>query len=150
MNPAIFREYDIRGLAEKDFDADFAHLLGRVHGTALYQKGGRRVASDLDRIRAGRGQRVEAERRQPDGVEREHEREAAGPHEPGQPHQGEPGRHREPSAGRDRHHVGASICSRIAASAASAVTPSSSSSGATLTRWRSTAAAMPFTSSGTT
>ena len=48
MNPAIFREYDIRGLAEKDFDADFAHLLGKVHGTAVYDKGGRRVAVGRD------------------------------------------------------------------------------------------------------
>ncbi|HEY2989573.1 MAG TPA: phosphomannomutase/phosphoglucomutase [Candidatus Binatia bacterium] len=48
MNPAIFREYDIRGLAEKDFDADFAYLLGQVHGSALYQKGGRRVAVGRD------------------------------------------------------------------------------------------------------
>jgi phosphomannomutase/phosphoglucomutase len=48
MNPAIFREYDIRGLAEKDFDADFAHLLGKVHGTAIYAKGGRRVTVGRD------------------------------------------------------------------------------------------------------
>jgi phosphomannomutase/phosphoglucomutase len=48
MNPAIFREYDIRGLAEKDFDADFAHLLGKVHGTAVYNKGGRRVTVGRD------------------------------------------------------------------------------------------------------
>jgi phosphomannomutase/phosphoglucomutase len=48
MNPAIFREYDIRGLAEKDFDADFAQLLGKVHGTAVYDKGGRRVTVGRD------------------------------------------------------------------------------------------------------
>jgi phosphomannomutase/phosphoglucomutase len=48
MNPAIFREYDIRGLAEKDFDADFAYLLGKVHGTAVYSKGGRRVTVGRD------------------------------------------------------------------------------------------------------
>ena len=48
MNPAIFREYDIRGLAEKDFDADFANLLGKVHGTAVYNKGGRRVTVGRD------------------------------------------------------------------------------------------------------
>ena len=48
MNPEIFREYDIRGLAEKDFDADFANLLGRVHGTAVYAKGGRRVSVGRD------------------------------------------------------------------------------------------------------
>ncbi len=48
MNPAIFREYDIRGLAEKDFDADFAHLLGKVHGTAVCARGGRRVTVGRD------------------------------------------------------------------------------------------------------
>ena len=48
MNPAIFREYDIRGLAEKDFDGDFARLLGKVHGTIITDKGGRRVAVGRD------------------------------------------------------------------------------------------------------
>ncbi|HEX9444333.1 MAG TPA: phosphomannomutase, partial [Candidatus Binatia bacterium] len=48
MNPASFREYDIRGLAEKDFDADFALLLGQVHGAAVYAKGGRRVSVGRD------------------------------------------------------------------------------------------------------
>ncbi len=48
MNPAIFREYDIRGLAEKDFDEGFARLLGKVHGTIISDKGGRRVAVGRD------------------------------------------------------------------------------------------------------
>ncbi|HWH79276.1 MAG TPA: phosphomannomutase/phosphoglucomutase [Candidatus Binatus sp.] len=48
MNPSVFREYDIRGLAEKDFDKDFAFLLGQVHGTAVAEKGGRRVAVGRD------------------------------------------------------------------------------------------------------
>ena len=48
MNPAIFREYDIRGLAEEDLDADFALLLGKVHGTAVAENGGRRVAVGRD------------------------------------------------------------------------------------------------------
>jgi phosphomannomutase/phosphoglucomutase len=48
MNPEIFREYDIRGLAEKDFDSEFARLLGKVHGTAVYNKGGRRVTVGRD------------------------------------------------------------------------------------------------------
>ena len=39
MNPSVFREYDIRGLAEKDFDKDFALLLGKVHGTAVAETG---------------------------------------------------------------------------------------------------------------
>ena len=48
MNPEIFREYDIRGLAEKDFDTDFALLLGKVHGSAIVEKGGRRVTVGRD------------------------------------------------------------------------------------------------------
>jgi phosphomannomutase / phosphoglucomutase len=48
MNPAVFREYDIRGLAEKDFDADFALLLGKVHGTAIADMGGTKVAVGRD------------------------------------------------------------------------------------------------------
>src|SRR5207245_4113842 len=58
--------------------------------------------------------------------------------------------------GRDRerqeqaHAVGTSVLSRMDLSAASAVTPSSSSSGATVTRCRSTAGASRLTSSGLT
>jgi phosphomannomutase / phosphoglucomutase len=48
MNPSIFREYDIRGLAERDFDTDFALLLGKVQGTFLSAKGGRRVTVGRD------------------------------------------------------------------------------------------------------
>jgi phosphomannomutase/phosphoglucomutase len=48
MNPSIFREYDIRGLAEEDFDEDFARLLGKVHGTLIGKHGGQRVAVGRD------------------------------------------------------------------------------------------------------
>ncbi len=48
MNPSIFREYDIRGLAEKDFDKEFALLLGKAHGTMVCEKGGRRVTVGRD------------------------------------------------------------------------------------------------------
>ena len=48
MNPSVFREYDIRGLAEKDFDQDFALLLGKVHGTVIADKGGTRVTVGRD------------------------------------------------------------------------------------------------------
>ena len=48
MNPSVFREYDIRGLAEKDFDKDFALLLGKVHGTAVAERGGTRVTVGRD------------------------------------------------------------------------------------------------------
>lgn len=48
MNPSIFREYDIRGLAEQDFDQEFALLLGKVHGTSVFESGGSRVAVGRD------------------------------------------------------------------------------------------------------
>jgi phosphomannomutase / phosphoglucomutase len=48
MNPAIFREYDIRGLAERDFGREFALLLGKVHGTAIVARGGTRVTVGRD------------------------------------------------------------------------------------------------------
>ena len=48
MNPSVFREYDIRGLAEIDFDKDFALRLGKVLGTAIAEKGGKRVTVGRD------------------------------------------------------------------------------------------------------
>ncbi len=48
MNPSVFREYDIRGLAEKDFDREFALLLGKVHGTVIAENGGKRVTVGRD------------------------------------------------------------------------------------------------------
>jgi phosphomannomutase/phosphoglucomutase len=48
MNPAIFREYDIRGVADQDFDREFALLLGKVHGTLIAGKGGARVTVGRD------------------------------------------------------------------------------------------------------
>jgi phosphomannomutase/phosphoglucomutase len=48
MNPAIFREYDIRGLAEQDLDKEFALLLGKVHGTLIADNGGKRVTVGRD------------------------------------------------------------------------------------------------------
>ncbi len=35
MNPEIFREYDIRGVVGKDFDAEFAEALGRAYVSLL-------------------------------------------------------------------------------------------------------------------
>lgn len=40
MNAEIFREYDIRGVVDKDFDANFAMKLGQTFVTYLAQKGG--------------------------------------------------------------------------------------------------------------
>lgn len=42
MNPSIFREYDIRGIANKDFDANFAYALGRAYIKMAEQRLGRR------------------------------------------------------------------------------------------------------------
>ncbi|MEW6076496.1 MAG: phosphomannomutase/phosphoglucomutase [Thermodesulfobacteriota bacterium] len=44
MNPRIFREYDIRGIAEEDFSGDDVLLLGKAIGTYL-QKHGRSLAA---------------------------------------------------------------------------------------------------------
>jgi len=48
MNPAIFREYDIRGIAEIDFTADFARLLGQAYGTYTRAQGKQRVVVSRD------------------------------------------------------------------------------------------------------
>jgi phosphomannomutase/phosphoglucomutase len=47
-NPAIFREYDIRGVAEQDFDAAFARTLGQAYGTMAREAGKRVVAVGRD------------------------------------------------------------------------------------------------------
>jgi len=39
MNPLVFREYDIRGVVETDFDDDFVVDLGRAYATILQQAG---------------------------------------------------------------------------------------------------------------
>src|SRR5215831_13967109 len=48
MNPSIFREYDIRGVADKDFDSDFAFTLGRAYGTLALDQGKKRVSVVFD------------------------------------------------------------------------------------------------------
>ncbi len=47
-NPQIFREYDIRGIADKDYDADFARELGRAYATLVQPTGARRVSVGRD------------------------------------------------------------------------------------------------------
>jgi phosphomannomutase/phosphoglucomutase len=37
MNPSVFREYDIRGVADRDFDDGFVRALGRALGTRIRQ-----------------------------------------------------------------------------------------------------------------
>lgn len=48
MNPEIFREYDVRGVAGRDFDAVFAEQLGRAYGTLVVERGGRVVCLGRD------------------------------------------------------------------------------------------------------
>src|SRR5215470_12932314 len=48
MNPLIFREYDIRGIADKDFDSDFAFSLGCAYGTYAREQDKRRVVVGRD------------------------------------------------------------------------------------------------------
>src|SRR5947209_19864325 len=48
MNPHIFREYDIRGLVDKDLTEDVAHQLGLGLGTTVRRKGGKTVVLGRD------------------------------------------------------------------------------------------------------
>lgn len=48
MNPEIFREYDIRGVAETDFDEGFVEALGRAYGTKLREQEVTKVAVGRD------------------------------------------------------------------------------------------------------
>jgi phosphomannomutase/phosphoglucomutase len=48
LNAAIFREYDIRGIAERDFDAGFARDLGRAFATLAAETGRRTVSVGRD------------------------------------------------------------------------------------------------------
>jgi phosphomannomutase/phosphoglucomutase len=48
MNPQVFREYDIRGVVEEDFDDDFVIDLGRAYATMLLRAGKRKVTIGRD------------------------------------------------------------------------------------------------------
>ena len=48
MNREVFRQYDVRGVVEKDFPDDFIRDLGRAVGTYLAGKGGGRLAVGRD------------------------------------------------------------------------------------------------------
>ncbi len=47
-NPRVFREYDIRGVADRDLPDELAYALGRALGTSWSRRGGRRVALGRD------------------------------------------------------------------------------------------------------
>jgi phosphomannomutase/phosphoglucomutase len=48
MNPQIFREYDIRGVVGRDFDAADVERIGLAFGTYVCQQGGKRLAVGRD------------------------------------------------------------------------------------------------------
>ena len=48
MNPRVFREYDIRGHAEKDFPDAFVTELGRSMGAYFVDNGARRITLGRD------------------------------------------------------------------------------------------------------
>jgi phosphomannomutase/phosphoglucomutase len=48
MNPRVFREYDIRGVADRDLDGAFTADLGRAIGTYLGRAGAKRITLGRD------------------------------------------------------------------------------------------------------
>jgi phosphomannomutase/phosphoglucomutase len=48
MNPLVFREYDIRGVADRDLTSDFVQTLGLALGTFLSRRGKRRIGLGRD------------------------------------------------------------------------------------------------------
>ncbi|HLW70041.1 MAG TPA: phosphomannomutase/phosphoglucomutase [Candidatus Binataceae bacterium] len=48
MNPQVFREYDIRGVVEDDFDDEFVSNLGRAYATLLLEAGKRTITLGRD------------------------------------------------------------------------------------------------------
>jgi phosphomannomutase len=58
LNQEIFREYDIRGVVDKDFDAEFAHTLGRSFASYLKKNG----VKDSQAVSVGRDARVSGDK----------------------------------------------------------------------------------------
>jgi phosphomannomutase/phosphoglucomutase len=58
MNPEIFREYDIRGIADKDLKDEVVVTLGRAVGTYLQRQGCKNLTLGRD-CRAARTSRWE-------------------------------------------------------------------------------------------
>lgn len=48
FNPEVFRQYDVRGVADDDLTDAFAEALGRAYGSHIRRRGGRRVVLGRD------------------------------------------------------------------------------------------------------
>jgi phosphomannomutase/phosphoglucomutase len=48
INPRIFRQYDVRGIVDRDLTPEVVELLGRGYGTYVASKGARRVSLGYD------------------------------------------------------------------------------------------------------
>ena len=48
MNPLVFREYDIRGVADRDLSDDLAANLGRAFGTFIRRRDGKKIVLSRD------------------------------------------------------------------------------------------------------
>ena len=48
MDPAIFREYDIRGIVDKDIDEEVAVMIGKGFGSSLIRQGRKSLAAGRD------------------------------------------------------------------------------------------------------
>src|SRR5437868_3995620 len=48
LHPGIFREYDIRGIADSELPDDGIHALGQAFGTYLLRHGSRKVSLGRD------------------------------------------------------------------------------------------------------
>jgi phosphomannomutase/phosphoglucomutase len=48
LSPTIFREYDIRGLVDRDLTEEAVHLVGKALGTRIREAGGRKAAVGRD------------------------------------------------------------------------------------------------------
>lgn len=53
MNPEIFREYDIRGIAETDLKTEDMELIGKAYGTLIHNNGGKTVVVGKDNRESG-------------------------------------------------------------------------------------------------
>src|SRR3989344_2833161 len=53
MNEHIFREYDIRGVAEEDLGNETALRIGKAYGTIIHNRGGKNVVVGRDNRKSG-------------------------------------------------------------------------------------------------